>query len=107
MSWKLWLGRILACRLPPQGLVALAMKLWPEIWQKIPRDQRVIFFHSMAQEYLGALLGDMSREERASLMNALLPLVAREVPLAELDFLGVFASPGDRYSPQGLGEDRL
>jgi hypothetical protein len=33
----------------------------------------------------------LTQKERGQLMNALLPAVAREFPLAELDILGAFA----------------
>ena len=100
MKWALWLGRILARQLAPQELVDLAVEVWPHAWKRIPQDQRVDFLKSAAQEHLGALLGDLNREERAALMNDLLPLAAREFPLTDLDFLNVFSSPGVGYRPE-------
>jgi hypothetical protein len=40
----------------------------------------------------------MDHEERVSLMNGLLPLVAREFPLGELNLLDIFSSPKNIYS---------
>ena len=101
MKLALWFGRILAQRLPPQELVVLAMEVWPHVWKQIPQEQRLDFLKGVAQENLAAFLVDLSHEERAALMNALLPLAARELPLTELDFLTAFSSPGGSYQPQG------
>jgi len=100
MKWKLWFGLILTRWLPPQGLIDLAVEVWPHIWKRIPPDQRVDFLKSVAEKHLGALLGDLSREERTALMNALLPLAAREFPLTDLDFLTAFSSPSRGYRPE-------
>jgi len=50
-------------------------------------------------------MAGLSHQERIALLNALLPISAREFPLAEADFLTAFASPGDRYAPQALSEE--
>lgn len=100
MKWTHWFGRILVRRLPPQGLIDLAVEVWPQAWERIPREQRVDFLKSVAEKHLGAILEDLSREERAALMNALLPLAAREFPLADLDFLTAFSSPNGEYQPE-------
>ncbi len=99
-KWSFWLGCILARYLAPQELVEMAVKVWPHAWKHVPSDQKVGFLTSAAQKYLGIFLADLSREERAALMNALLPLAAREFPLADLDFLTAFSSPGSRYRPE-------
>jgi len=100
MKWALWLGRILARQMAPQELVDLAVDVWPHAWKRIPQDQRVDFLNNAAEVHLGTFLGDLTREERAALMNALLPLAAREFPLTDLDFLSAFSSPGGGYQPE-------
>jgi hypothetical protein len=100
MKWKLWLGRIFVHNLSPQELVEFDMNIWPHVWKQIPSDQRVDFLKNMAQEHLGTFLQDLSRNERTTLMNDLLPLAACEFPLADLDFLTAFESPGIRYQPE-------
>lgn len=102
MKWLMPLGVMLAGRFSPQELVDLAVKVWPQVWQKVPPDQRASFLTSAAAKHLGTLAAGMSRRERVALMNALLPIVAREFPLAEVDFLSAFAAPGDRYNPENL-----
>jgi hypothetical protein len=95
MNWTLWSGRILARRLSPQELVDLIIEVWPQIREGIPQAQRVDFLKSIAEKHIDVFLEDLSREERAALMNALLPLAACEFPLIDLDFLKAFPSPGE------------
>jgi hypothetical protein len=89
----------------PEDLVNITMVEWPQLWEEILPEQRVSFLTEIVTGNLGALLSDMSRQERAELLNALLPIIAREFPLAEADLLTVFASPGDYYAPQVLSEE--
>ena len=83
--------------MPSYKLVDVFLKAWPQVWKQIPREERVGFLKSMAEDHLSEFLADMSREERASLMNGLLPLIAREFPLADLDVLTAFSSPKNLY----------
>jgi hypothetical protein len=100
MKWIQRFVRILVWWLPPQKLIDLALEAWPQIWERIPREQQVNFLEDMAERHLGAFLAGFSREERTMLMNALLPLASREFPLADLDFLTAFPSPGGGYWPE-------
>jgi len=94
----------LARHLSPQDVVNLAVEIWPRVWEQIPPEQRVTFLTGAATSNLGTFMAGMSRQERATLLNALLPIIAREFPLAEADFLAAFALPGDRYAPQALSK---
>lgn len=100
MKWLLPFGALLARRFSPQELVDLAVKVWPQAWQKVPPDQRVNFLTVAAAEHLGTLTAGLSHRERVALMNALLPSVAREFPLVEMDFLSAFGAPVKRYNPE-------
>lgn len=71
--------------------------VWSLVWEQIPRGERGSFIKNLVKDHLGVLLSDMSREERASLMNDLLPLVAQEFPLADLDVLSAFPISEDLY----------
>ncbi len=106
MKWTLWLDRAIARRLSHQGLIELAMSVWPHAWKQVPPDQRVNFLTKVVVENLGTLLGDLDRQERVALMNALLPLAVREFPLADLDLLATFSTPGQGFAPQALSEDK-
>ena len=100
MQLALWIGRLLAQRLSPQELMTLLSEIWPLVWQRVPAGQRVDFLKDAAENHLGMFLAGLNRQERAELMNAILPIAAREFPLAEMDFLSAFAEPGDRYQPE-------
>jgi hypothetical protein len=65
-------------------------EILPEVLNRLPHAKRVVFLHEMAEATAGPALRDLGREERAQLMNALLPLFAREFPLADLDLLRAF-----------------
>ena len=95
---------MLARRLSPQDVVDLAVEVWPHVWEQIPPEQRVIFLIEAATNNLGTFMAGLSHQDRIALLNALLPISAREFPLAEADFLTAFASPGDRYAPQALSD---
>jgi len=100
VRWTRWLNCILVRRLPPQELVNLTVEVWPQMWKRIPREQRVDFLINVAEKHHGTFLEDLSREERTSLMNSLLPLIVREFPLANLDFLTAYPSPGEGYQTE-------
>jgi hypothetical protein len=93
MKWTQWFGSILAWQLPPEKLIDLIVKVWQQMQGRIPREERVDFLKSVAEKHLATFLADLRRDERASLMNSLLPLVVREFPVADLDFLTAFPSP--------------
>jgi L-fucose isomerase-like protein len=97
MEWTLWFGSILVQQLPPEKLVDLIVKVWPQVQESIPHEKRVDFLKNVAEKHLATLLDDLSREERASLMNTLLPMVSREFPLYDLDLLTAFPSPDREY----------
>jgi len=101
----LWIGGMLARRLSPHNLVDLAVAVWPLVWEQIPPGQRVTFLTETATNNLGTFIVGLNRQERGALLNALLPIIARELPLAEVDLLTAFASPGDSYAPQAFSEE--
>ena len=106
MKWALWLGRTFAHHLSPQQLVELVTGVWPYVWKQVPRDKRVDFLTKVVSEYLGMLMSDLNRQERADLMNALLPLAVREFPLADLDLLALFPAPDQSFAQHPLSEDK-
>ncbi|PKO24021.1 MAG: hypothetical protein CVU38_00995 [Chloroflexi bacterium HGW-Chloroflexi-1] len=93
MDRKHSLARLLARRLAPHDLVAAAGEVLLEALERLPRAERMTFLHEMITASIGPLLRNLGREERAQLMNSLLPLVAREFPLADLDLLTAFSAP--------------
>jgi len=93
MDWKHSLARLLARRLAPHDLVAVAGEVLLEALERLPRAERMTFLRDMVTASIGPLLRNLGREERAELMNSLLPLVVREFPLADLDLLAAFPAP--------------
>lgn len=82
--------RFLVRRLSTRRLAAITVDILADTLERLPRADRVPFLRDLAQEHLGGILRGFESSERAQLMNALLPLVAREFPLAELNLLDAF-----------------
>lgn len=80
-------ARLLSRWLSPGDLGGVAGETLEGVLARVPEEQRVTFLVELTQELLHPMLSGLERRQRAQLMNALLPLVAREFPLAELDFL--------------------
>jgi len=97
MSLKTQLARQFIRRLSPQDVLDLAGEAAQEWMARLPVEERAVFLSRLVEENLNAALQGLGREERAALMNSLLPLVARHFPLDEVDILGAFA---DFESPQ-------
>ncbi len=93
MNWRRSLVHLLARHLSPGEMVTIASELAPEMLSRLPRAERAAFGREMAEVIAMAALRDLGREERAQLMNSLLPLLAREFPLADLDLLAAFPAP--------------
>ena len=79
-------------RLSARQLAEIVGDILPDTLERLPRADRVPFLRDLAQKHLGETLQGLERSERAELMNALLPLVAREFPLSELNLLEAFAA---------------
>ena len=90
MPWKHRLARLLLARLSRQETVSLAGDALAGWLAGLSAEEKVEFLQSLVEESLRAALAGLSLQERGQLMNGLLPTVAREFPLAELDILGVF-----------------
>jgi len=93
MIWKRSLMRVLAWLLGPRDLVALAAEMVPGMLRPLPRPKRVALLCEITEDIVMPALRDLGPEERAQLMNALLPLIVREFPLADLDLLAAFPAP--------------
>jgi len=75
----------------PERALRVAGEFSVSFVRSFPPEERVKMLHCLAKEHLGEWLEGMSEEEKAKLMNSLLPLVAKEFPLAEIDILGAFS----------------
>ena len=65
-------------------------------------EEKLAFFQRFVEEHLSSLLAGLGREERARLLNALLPKLVQEFPLADLGILGAFSSAeGNPWDKEG------
>ena len=84
--------------MPSKQQIDVFVKAWSEVWQQVPHEERAGILKSIVEDHLSDFLAGMSREERLSLMNGLLPKIASEFPLADIDVLKAFSSP-DQDTP--------
>ncbi len=98
-SLKIRLARQLIRHLSPQEVLDLAGETAREWMDRLPMEERAAFLGRLVEENLSAALEGLEREERATLMNGILPTIARHFPLADVDILGAFA---DFEGPQTL-----
>ena len=84
------MARLLARWLSPSELGDIAGETLPGVLARVPEEQRIPFLLDLVQRLLSPMLSGLERQQRAQLMNQLLPLVAQEFPLSELDFLSAF-----------------
>lgn len=79
--------RWIALSMAPQDLANMAGDFLPSILEGMSRAERIDFLHHLAGTALPPTMAALDREARASLINALVPLLVCEFPLSELDLL--------------------
>jgi hypothetical protein len=103
MSLKTQLARQFVRRLSPQDVLDLAGEAAREWMARLPVEERAAFLGRLVEENLSAALQGLGREERATLMNSLLPAIARHFPLDDVDILGAFADFESRPTLSAMG----
>lgn len=101
MKLLLWICELLIGMIKPQKVEVLLTKIYPMILDRIPHEQRVTFLQTFLKNNISCSVKDLNRQERASLMNGLLPVIAKEFPLMDLDLLTAFPAgknPSDQES---------
>ncbi|HIC89245.1 MAG TPA: hypothetical protein EYP04_07555 [Anaerolineae bacterium] len=91
MSWKTRLAGAFVRTLNVDELWELSGKAVQRMLTQLTPAERVIYLRALVEAHLGELLSGLGSEERARLMNGLLPLLAKEFPLERLDILGAFS----------------
>ena len=86
--------------LRPKDLMEIAHDASGPMMAKLDKGEKMAFIQNFVEENLDKMLEGLGREERAQLMNALLPRILKEFPLADLDILGTFSGA----SPEGGGK---
>ena len=97
MNLKIQLARQFIHRLSQRDALNLAGDVVWEWMSRLPVEERAAFLSRLVEENLSTALQGLGREERAALMNSLLPTIARHFPLDEVDILGAFT---DFEAPQ-------
>ena len=98
MSWKSRLAQTFLRFLSPRDFQVVAGPATVQMAGRMEPEEKLAFFRRIVEEHLATLLAGLERAERAGLMNALLPTLAREFPLADLDILGTFSAAGDPWT---------
>lgn len=93
MKLLFWISQWLIRKIKPEDSIEILSKLYPVILAQIPRGQREVFLKTFLKNNISCSVEGMTREERASLMNELLPMIAKEFPLTDLDLLAAFSNP--------------
>ncbi|MCD6290653.1 MAG: hypothetical protein J7M34_09140 [Anaerolineae bacterium] len=91
MGWKTRLAGTFIRMLDMDELWELSGEAIQCMQTQLTPAERVAYLQAFVEAHAEGLLSGMGREERARLMNGLLPFVVREFPLGDLDILGVFA----------------
>ena len=77
--------------LRPKDLIEIARDASGPMMAKLDKEEKMAFIQNFVEENLDKMLEGLGREDRAQLMNALLPRILEEFPLADLDILGAFS----------------
>lgn len=77
--------------LRPKDLMEIACDASGPMMARLNKEEKIAFIRNFVEENLDKMLEGLGREERAQLMNALLPRILKEFPLADLDILGMFS----------------
>jgi len=77
--------------LRPKDLMKIARDASGPMMAKLDKEEKMTFIKTFVEENLDKMLEGLGREDKAQLMNALLPRILKEFPLADLDILGGFS----------------
>jgi Mg/Co/Ni transporter MgtE len=85
--WASALVRRLVKNADPEGMVDIVELFLPTIVNSFSTTQRKAFIRLLLERDLGLLLQGLSPEERAHLLEDLIPVLAREFPLYKVDLV--------------------
>jgi hypothetical protein len=84
-SWKTLLARRLLKNTAPEEMIGIVDLFLPSMVGALSRRQLQAFLKLLFDKYMGFILQGMHREERAKLLKDLMPVIAREFPLQDVD----------------------
>ncbi len=64
-------------------------RLLPHVIEKLPKEERIALVKSITRDYLSPLMRDFTAEERAALIEELLPVLLKEFSLQDINFLNL------------------
>lgn len=79
------LARRLLKNTAPEEMMGIVDLFLPSMASALSKTQLKAFLKLLFEKYLGFLLRGMRRDERAQLLKDLMPVVAREFPLQDID----------------------
>ncbi len=91
MSLLSRMAQMAVALLRPKDLMEIVRGVSGPMMAKLDKEEKMAFIQNFVEENLDKMLEGLGREERAQLMNALLPRILEEFPLADLDILGAFS----------------
>lgn len=84
-GWKTMLARRLLKNTAPEEMMGIVDLFLPSMVGALSKPQLKAFLKLLFEKYLRLLLRGMHREERAKLLEDLMPVIAREFPLQDID----------------------
>jgi hypothetical protein len=84
-SWKARMARDLIRHEDPATVIALVEAMLPTVVDVLPKAYLKVFIERLFHNHLETLLRGLDREERAELLRKVLPVIAREFPLSDVD----------------------
>lgn len=83
--WTAALVRRLVKNADPEGMMDIVDLFLPTIINSLSKPQLKAFIHLLFERHLADLLQDLSTEERVKLLEDLMPILAQEFPLHQVD----------------------
>jgi hypothetical protein len=84
-SLKARMARDLIRHEDPETVIALIEAVLPTVAEVLPKADLKVFIERLFLNHLEMLLRDLNRAERAELLRRVLPVIAREFPLGDVD----------------------
>ena len=83
--WKARMARDLIRHEDPGTVIELVETLLPTIVEVLPKAELTVFIERLFVNHLETLLHDLNHQERAELLDKVLPVILREFPMIDVD----------------------
>ena len=85
-SWKIRMAQNMIRKEDPEEVMNIVEAMLPVVVDVLSKSQLQAFVKRLFQRHLSTLLRGMSRGERATLLGEILPFIAKEFPIEDIDF---------------------